>query len=90
MIETCVDIASHIISDRGCRIPKSYADSFTLLHEEGFLEKELLERMESVAKFKNIVVHHYDKVDELIVVSILKKHLDEFLQCRDAILKLLR
>ena len=28
MIETCADIAGHIISDRGYRIPKSYADTF--------------------------------------------------------------
>ena len=34
MIETCVDIAGHIISDREYRIPKSYADTFRVLHEE--------------------------------------------------------
>jgi len=28
MIETCVDVAGHIISDKGYRIPKSYSDTF--------------------------------------------------------------
>ena len=32
MIETCVDIAGHIIADKGFRIPKSYADTFKVLH----------------------------------------------------------
>jgi uncharacterized protein YutE (UPF0331/DUF86 family) len=31
MIETCADIAGHIISDRGYRIPTSYADTFRVL-----------------------------------------------------------
>ena len=43
-----------------------------------------------MTKFRNIVVHHYDKVDEAVVVDILKRHLDDFLQYRDAILKLLK
>ena len=90
MIEVCVDIANHIISDKECRIPKSYADTFRVLYEEKFLEKELFETMERMAKFRNIVVHHYDKVDEAIVVGILKKHLDDFLHYRDGILKLLK
>ena len=33
MIETCVDIAGHIISDSSYRIPKNYADTFKVLYE---------------------------------------------------------
>ncbi|HOF13433.1 MAG TPA: DUF86 domain-containing protein [Spirochaetota bacterium] len=33
MIETCVDIANHIIADNKLRIPESYADTFKVLHE---------------------------------------------------------
>jgi uncharacterized protein YutE (UPF0331/DUF86 family) len=33
MIETCIDVAGHIISDQGFRIPKSYSDTFSVLHE---------------------------------------------------------
>jgi uncharacterized protein YutE (UPF0331/DUF86 family) len=31
MIESCADIAGHIISDRGYRVPTSYADTFRVL-----------------------------------------------------------
>jgi uncharacterized protein YutE (UPF0331/DUF86 family) len=34
-----------------------------------------------------IVVHHYEKIDASIVIIILRKHLDDFLLFRDAILK---
>ena len=90
MIENCVDIASHIISDRKYRIPKSYADTFSILHKEGVLEKELFDTMEKMAKFRNIVVHHYDKVDAEIVVNILKRYLENFQRYRNAIVNVLK
>ena len=90
MIETCVDIAGHIISDRGYRIPKSYADTFRILYEENILESELFKTMEKMAKFRNIVVHNYDEVDPAIVVNILKSHLDDFLTYKDTILNILK
>jgi uncharacterized protein YutE (UPF0331/DUF86 family) len=90
MIETCVDISGHIISDKGYRIPKSYADTFRILYEENILEKELFEIMEKMAKFRNIVVHNYDEVDASIVVNILKRHLGDFLTYKNAIINMLK
>jgi uncharacterized protein YutE (UPF0331/DUF86 family) len=90
MIETCVDVAGHIISDRKYRIPKSYADTFRVLHEENILEKELFETMDKMAKFRNIVVHNYDVVDTSIIVIILTKHLDDFITYENAIINALK
>ena len=90
MIETCVDVAGHIISDRQFRIPKSYADTFKVLHEENILEKELFETMDKMAKFRNIVVHNYDAVDTSIIVIILAKHLDDFMTYKNAIINALK
>ena len=90
MVETCIDIAGHIISDRGYRIPKSYADTFGVLYEEKVIGKELFDTMEKIAKFRNIVIHNYDKVDASIVVIILTKHLDDFLTYKNAIIKILK
>ncbi len=89
MIEICVDIANHIISDKGYRTPKSYVDTFRVLYEEGILKKDALKIMEDMTKFRNIVVHHYDRVDEVIVVGILRGHLADFLTYRDTIINLL-
>ena len=38
MIETCVDIASHIIADKEYRVPKSYSDTFKVFYEENGFE----------------------------------------------------
>jgi uncharacterized protein YutE (UPF0331/DUF86 family) len=55
MIETCADIAGHIIADKGFRIPKSYVDTFKVLLEEKILDRKLYAVMEKIAKFRNIV-----------------------------------
>jgi uncharacterized protein YutE (UPF0331/DUF86 family) len=86
MIESCADIAGHIISDRGYRVPTSYADTFRVLYENEILTKDLFETMEKMVRFRNIVVHHYDRVDVEIIVGILRKNLDDFLVYKDAIL----
>ena len=90
MIETCVDIAGHIISEKGFRIPKSYSDAFLVLKENNVLSAELYSSAKKMAKFRNVVVHHYDKVDANIVVSILRQNIDDFLSYRDAIISFLK
>ena len=90
MIETCADVAGHIISDKGYRVPGTYADTFRVLYENGILNKDLFETMEKMAKFRNIIVHHYDKVDTEIVIGILKKYLKDFFAYKDAIINILK
>ena len=89
MIESCADIAGHIISDRKYRIPTGYADTFRVLYEKEILTKDLFDTMEKICKFRNIIVHHYDRIDSEIVVSILRKDLNDFLQFKDVIINLL-
>ena len=86
MIETCADIANHIISDRGMRPPTTYADTFRVLRENKIISPELFGTMEKMAKFRNVVVHQYEKVDAEIVIVILKRHLNDFDRFRDEIL----
>jgi uncharacterized protein YutE (UPF0331/DUF86 family) len=90
MIEICADIAGHIISDKGYRVPTTYADTFRVLCENNILSKELSEGMEKMAKFRNVIVHHYDKVDTEIVIGILRNDLKDFVAFKDAILKAIK
>ena len=51
--------------------------------------------MKKWGKWQNLeillsMIHHYDKVDEAIIVGILKKDLDDFLLFKEAIIKKLR
>lgn len=90
MIETCVDIAGHIISDRKLRIPDSYADAFRVLSENNIIAAGLCKTMEQISKFRNVVVHHYDRVDAEIVVGILGNRIDDFNHYNDAVVNWLK
>jgi uncharacterized protein YutE (UPF0331/DUF86 family) len=88
-IEVCLDIAGHIISDAGFRIPTSYADTFRVLHENRIVDDDLLAVLEKMARCRNVIVHHYDRIDAEIIVGILRKNLPDFAAFRSAILSVL-
>jgi len=88
-IETCLDVASHLVSDRGWRTPDGYADTFRVLAENKAIGKSLLPKLERMAGFRNVVVHRYDRIDAAIVVDLLKKHLVDFVAFETAVIKVL-
>ena len=90
MIETCSDIAGHIISDQKYRVPTGYADTFKVLQENQILNHSLAVSLSKMAKFRNVVVHDYDVVDGEIVMGILKKNLSDFTRFKDAVLAFLK
>jgi uncharacterized protein YutE (UPF0331/DUF86 family) len=85
MVEHCVDIANHIISDRELPIPTSYANTFEILNQASLISDDLTKTMVRVVKFSNILVHQYTQVDAAIVVSILQSNLIDFIRFRDEI-----
>lgn len=89
LIELCIDIANHLISDRGMRLPTGYADTFMVLTENKVIGKGLLKKMEKMARFRNVIVHQYERIDPTIVVSILRNDLPDFVKYRKAVIKFL-
>ena len=89
LIELCIDIANHIISDGKIRMPGGYADTFKVLMENKVIDRKLWPRLEKMAKFRNVVVHPYEQIDPAIVVSILHRNLSDFEKYKKSITKFL-
>jgi len=89
LIEVCLDIANHIISDKGMRVPTGYADTFKVLSENRLIGKKLFETLEKMATFRNVVVHQYETIDPAIVVSILHRNLGDFEKYKRAVIRYL-
>ena len=85
-IEVCVDVATHVIADRGLRVPTTHAEAFEILGEAGLLDPGMQENMVRMAKFRNVIVHEYTRVDAGIVIRILSEHLDDLARFRAAAL----
>jgi len=90
MIETCLDIGGHIISDERLRVPETCAEVFRILVEKGILPEPHLDAFEKMAKFRNIVVHDYERIDPEIVVGMLRNNLQDFDIFRDLIITYLK
>ena len=76
--ECCLDIATHLISRSGFREPKDNKDLFVILYENRIISEPNHRAMVKMAKFRNIIVHDYARIDPEIVVGILKNNLDDF------------
>lgn len=78
MVEICVDIGNHMISDEGWETPSSNRDVFKILQEHGVISESLSNLSRKMVGFRNIVVHMYEKVDLEEVYAIYKKNLQDF------------
>jgi len=78
--ECCLDIAAHIISRKGFREPKDNKDFFGVLFENNIISVPVREAMVKMAKFRNIVVHDYARIEPGIIIGILKKDIGDFKQ----------
>lgn len=75
--ECSLDMAFHVIADRGWKTPTTYREAFEVLRREGVLPAELAEQMEGWARLRNLLVHLYLDVDHRRVHEILDEELDQ-------------
>ncbi|MGC8781190.1 MAG: type VII toxin-antitoxin system HepT family RNase toxin [Anaerolineae bacterium] len=88
-VEACLDIGQHIIAQEGFRRPTDNQDVFVVLAEEGIVSDELLPSLIAMARFQNLIVHDYARIDNAIVFGILKRRLDDLDAYARAIVKYL-
>lgn len=77
-IEEVLDIANHIISFHQWREPTGYRDLLLILSEKGIIPEEQLSIFQNMASFRNMLVHRYETIDEVLVFGIFSKHLGDF------------
>ena len=76
--EAALDICSHLAAKKGGRSPEDYADCMSILAELGILDRDLQTRMSKMARFRNLLVHLYWRVDDREVFRVASEHLGDF------------
>ncbi|GKT11000.1 DUF86 domain-containing protein [Desulforhabdus sp. TSK] len=66
-IQSCIDIASHVVAEEELGIAGSTNELFYLLEENGIIPTALAERMVQAVGFRNLIVHEYGRVNLEIV-----------------------
>jgi uncharacterized protein YutE (UPF0331/DUF86 family) len=88
MIETCMDIADHVVADRRLRVPDTGAATFDILGDADVLPRDLATSLARMVGFRNILVHDYARLDPAIVIRALTTNLDDVRRFREVILAL--
>ncbi len=88
-IEAAVQICFYISAQRLHRAPEEYAECFAILGEAGIIPVDLSERLQRMARFRNVLVHRYWDVDYGRVYDILQSRLDDLREFIKAIGRLL-
>lgn len=77
-IEQMVDICKHLVSGLDLKEPETYAQCFEILAEAGVFPASTVDIFKSMARFRNLLIHAYDGVDDAITYGIYKNQLKDF------------
>ncbi len=76
-IEAALGLCYHVSAKQLKKVPEEYAECFGILGEAGLLPADLTERLKKTARFRNLLVHLYWKVDYTTVYDILSSSLGD-------------
>lgn len=69
-IEVCIDLAEHLIADHRLPLPDTTAGAFETLRNATLLEPTLAGALVRMARFRNLLVHDYVRIDAARVFDI--------------------
>lgn len=89
-IECIIDICGLIITGLRLGLPAEEDDIFEKLEQAGIISptrKEVLKRMKG---FRNILVHEYGRIDDIMVYELLQTKLNDFDSFKQEILQTIK
>lgn len=79
-IKAALALCHHVSARHWRRVPEDYAACFAILHEGGAIPADLSTRLQQMARFRNLLVHIYWKIDYGQVYEILQTNLGDLRQ----------
>ena len=77
VIEATLALCYHIAARRLRKVPEEYAECFGNLAAAGIIPADLADRLQRMARFRNLLVHTYRKIDYGKVYEILQGDLED-------------
>jgi uncharacterized protein YutE (UPF0331/DUF86 family) len=77
-IQSCLDMAQHIIADAGYRVAQDSYDTFVVLNEEQIIPDDFMPSLRKMVSFRNRVVHLYWDVNDDIIYDLIQNNLEDF------------
>ncbi len=77
MLEAISDIAIHVVTGTNLGSPNSRPEAIEMLAKNGIIPKELAEKISQAVRLRNIIVHHYPRVNLRIVYDVIQNDLGD-------------
>ena len=88
-IEALVDISRYVIRSLGLPSAEAYSQVPTVLADAGYIDKKAVTTFSQMARFRNLVVHHYYRVESEEIYRILTENLSDLQKWRDKMLEII-
>jgi len=85
--EAALDMGQYLIRRERLGLPQGARDVFALLARGGWIDATLVAALQRMVGYRNIAVHQYQELQLPITVSIIQRHLDEFLEYTQELLR---
>ena len=76
-IEAALALCYHVSAKRLHLVPEEYAECFANLRDAGIIPADLTERLQQMARCRNLLIHMYWKIDYGQVYDILHRNLHD-------------
>lgn len=84
-IEAALALCFHVSAKRLHQVPEEYAGCFSGLERAGLIPVDLSSRLQQMARFRNLLVHVYWKIDYGQVYDVIATRLEDLRAFRAAI-----
>jgi uncharacterized protein YutE (UPF0331/DUF86 family) len=89
-IEAALAMCYHVAARRFRKAPEDYSACFAVLRDADLLPAALTERLQRMARFRNLLVHMYGRVDHRRVHAIIQHDLQDLRAFVAAVVRLLQ
>jgi uncharacterized protein YutE (UPF0331/DUF86 family) len=88
-IEAALGLCYHVSAKQLKKVPEEYAECFAILSDAEMIPQDLSENLQRMARFRNLLVHMYWKLDYPAVYDLIQHHLVDLRRFCEAIVSLL-
>lgn len=80
IVDSAIDLNTHIISQSDFAVPNDYQSTFTVLGENKIIPMEFALKIARSVGLRNLIVHKYGKVDLKRMVDDIKNNLGDYVE----------
>ena len=88
-IEAALGLCYHVSAKHLKKVPEGYAECFANLADAGIIPTDLSEKLQRMARFRNLLVHMYWKVDYATLYELIQHNLNDLRHFSETIVGLL-